>query len=209
MRATGEATIYVVEDDPDLRDLVCETVRDMGLGAAPLGTAEEFFESYEPDEPGCVILDLKLPGMSGIELLERLEREDRSIPAIAITGSSEAATVLETIRAGAIDCLLKPFDSARLRTLIRSALDRAAKERERRAFVAQVGEKLGTLSDGEMDVVEELLRGRANKQIASFLRISCRTVESRRARIMRKMKCVSLPDLVTEVILYRELKKDR
>ena len=185
----SEAVVFVVDDDPMVRDSIAMLVRTEGLVVRTFGSARSFLEAWDRCEPGCLVVDLRLPGLSGLDLQQRLAAEDDAPPIIFLTGYGTVPAAVRALKAGAIDFLEKPFDPATLLARIHEALarDRARRSRTRR---------LDALTRRERQILEQVKEGSTNKVIAANLGISVRTVELHRARGMRKVGVRSVAELV-------------
>ncbi len=201
--ATSDPIIFVVDDDEAVRLSTEMLIRSMGLRAESFDSAAEFLEDFDPQQPGCVILDIRMPGMSGLELQEHLNALGATIPVIFVTGHGDVPMAVKAMKAGAVDFLQKPFRDQELIDRVHAALDRDSENRELSAARARIQARIDTLTSREIEVMEKVVDGRANKQIASELGLSPRTVEIHRARVMSKMRADSLPDLVRKVLQSR------
>ena len=199
----NDPIVYVIDDDDGARHSLEFLLDCAGIRVRSFPSADAFLESSPPLAGACVVTDVRMPGMSGIALVEEMKRRGASAPVIVITGHADVPLAIQAMRAGVADFIEKPFDDEVMLGAIRKALaDRAgdeAAEAERRA----VGERLATLSPREREVVEGLVAGRANKAIAFDLGISARTVEVYRANVMMKMQARTLSDLVRMVTVAR------
>ncbi|NJD18010.1 MAG: response regulator transcription factor [Gemmatimonadetes bacterium] len=189
-------TVYIVDDDPAVRESMAMLMTSAGLGAFPFASAREFLEGYEPGVPGCLVLDVRMPGMSGTDLQAELERRGVELPIIFLTAYADVPMAVGALRAGAVDFLQKPVDAARLLGRVREALALDAAARARRSESEGARTRLSRLTPREREVLELVVAGHTNKGIARSLRISRRTVETHRARIMRKAAAASLPELI-------------
>ena len=185
----SEAVVFVVDDDPAVRDSIAMLVRTEGLVVRTFGSARSFLEAWDRCEPGCLVADLRLPGLSGLDLQQRLAAEDDAPPIIFLTGYGTVPAAVRALKAGAIDFLEKPFDPATLLARIHEALDR---DRTRRSRTR----RLEALTRREREILEQVKEGHTNKVIAANLGISVRTVELHRARGMRKIGVRSVAELV-------------
>ena len=185
----SEAVVFVVDDDPAVRDSIAMLVRTEGLVVRTFGSARSFLEAWDRCEPGCLVVDLRLPGLSGLDLQQRLAGEDDAPPIIFLTGYGTVPAAVRALKAGAIDFLEKPFDPATLLVRIHEALDR---DRTRRSRTR----RLDALTRREREILEQVKEGHTNKVIAANLGISVRTVELHRARGMRKIGVRSVAELV-------------
>ena len=198
--ATNDPIIFVVDDDEAVRLSTEMLIRSMGLRAETFDSAAEFLEDFDPQQPGCVILDIRMPGMSGLELQEHLNEMRAAIPVIFVTGHGDVPMAVKAMRAGAVDFLQKPFRDQELIDRVHAALDRDTQQREEVDTRARIQARIDTLTSREIEVMGQVVEGRANKEIAFDLGLSPRTVEIHRARVMSKMRADSLPDLVRKVL---------
>jgi FixJ family two-component response regulator len=189
-------TVFIVDDDEAIRNSLRLLLKSVGLAAATLPTAQEFLASYDPQQPGCLILDVRMPGMSGLELQEQLNVRGAIIPVIFITGHGDVPMAVEAMQQGAFDFLQKPFRDQDLIDRIQRAL---AKDKANRAELTQrsrVRENFESLTPREREVLDLVTSGKPNKIMAADLGVSQRTVEIHRARVMEKMHASSLAQLV-------------
>ena len=194
-------TVHVIDDDEALRDSLTFLLRTARLDVKSYPSAAAFLEALPEANPSCVITDVRMPGMSGIDLLRRLRERKISVPVIVITGHGDIPLAVEAMRIGATDFLEKPFDDEVLIASVRAALRQKEGEAKRHGERADIEGRLAALSNRERDVLGGLVAGRANKQIAYDLGISPRTVEIYRANLMSKMKAGSLSDLVRMALI--------
>jgi two-component system, LuxR family, response regulator FixJ len=190
------AVVHVIDDDDALRESLVFLLHTAKIDVESYASAAAFLEALPGHRLGCVITDVRMPGMSGIDLLRRLKELKIEVPVIVITGHGDVPLAVEAMKVGAVDFLEKPFDDEVLLTSVRSALQRLDGETRRQAERADIETRLAALSNRERDVLGGLVAGRANKQIAFDLGISPRTVEIYRANLMNKMQAGSLSDLV-------------
>jgi two-component system response regulator TtrR len=191
-----EATVFVVDDDSSTRELLAWLMKRHGLRAAVFPNARAFLESYRDDSPGCLVVDLDMPGMSGLELQESLKRRGVRLPVIFLSGRADVPKAVRAVREGAVDFIEKPFDYRRVVELVEECIRRDAEARaglERRRLHA---ERLATLTQREREVLAQVVAGRMNREIAETLDISVKTVEAHRARIMEKLEVHSVAELV-------------
>jgi len=193
-------TVFVVDDDPAARQSVSALVETMGYSAKPYASAEEFLKSYVPGRPGCVVTDFRMLGMSGLELQESLKEHRICVPVILITAYADVPMAVRAMKGGAITVLEKPCEEQLLRDNIRDALEQDNETRQRQHRAAEIRERAATLSPGEQAVLERLVSGKMNKNIAKELDIGLRTVELRRHQIMKKMHVDSVAELVRLVM---------
>jgi RNA polymerase sigma factor (sigma-70 family) len=196
-------TVLVVEDDDAVRTSLLVLLRLKGLRAEGFASAEELLSAWRPGWTGCLVVDLRMPGLSGLELLARLRELGCELPAIVITAHGDVANTRSSFRAGAVDFFEKPVDNDALLAAIREAMDRsAARAREARERAA-VTERLARLTGREREVLDLVAAGRHNREIAAALGISPRTVEVYKARMMEKLAVRRVPDLVRLVLRAR------
>jgi len=188
--------VFVVDDNPSVREGVTSLLASVGLRAETFRTAEEFLRAPTPDAPACAVLDVRLPGLSGLDLQQLLLRAGRAIPIVFITGHGDVPMSVEAMKGGAIEFLLKPFREQQLLDAIQRALAHARLERQRLAEDAAWRRRYESLTPREREVMAHVVAGLLNKQIAAKLRMSEVTVKVHRSRVMQKMDVASLPDLV-------------
>ena len=196
-----DSTVHVIDDDEALRDSLTFLLRTARIDVQSYPSAAAFLEALPETNLSCVITDVRMPGMSGIDLLRRLRERKISVPVIVITGHGDIPLAVEAMRIGATDFLEKPFDDEVLIASVKAALRQKEGEAKRHGERADIEGRLAALSNRERDVLGGLVAGRANKQIAYDLGISPRTVEIYRANLMSKMKASSLSDLVRMALI--------
>jgi two-component system response regulator FixJ len=199
-------TVFVVDDDEGVRNSLRFLLKSVGLPARALASAGEFLESYQPSQPGCLVLDVRMPGMSGLELQQQLNLRGAVIPVIFITGHGDIPMAVEAMQQGAFDFLQKPFRDQDLIDRIQRALERDGRNRAALDEHARVRERLDSLTPREREVLALMTRGKPNKIMAAELGLSQRTVEIHRARVMEKSGAASLAQLVRMVL---DLEPDR
>jgi two-component system, LuxR family, response regulator FixJ len=193
-------TVFIVDDDDAVRGSLRLLLKSIGLAAATLSSAQDFLATYDPQQPGCLILDVRMPGMSGLELQQQLNLRGAIIPVIFITGHGDIPMAVEAMQQGAFDFLQKPFRDQDLIDRIQRAL---AKDQTGRAELqerSRIKQRLETLTAREREVLELVTSGKPNKIMAADLGVSQRTVEIHRARVMEKMGASSLAQLVRMVL---------
>lgn len=202
-KAEPNPTVFIVDDDDALRGALCGLLTAVGLHAEAYPTAEAFLEALDPERPGCVVLDIKMPGMGGLALQEHLGQSGCPLPVIILTGHADVPVAVRCVRAGAVGFLEKPVTRDTLVAAIDEALKvnqmTLADHRQRRRVV----ERIASLTEREGQVMRLLVRGMANKMIADHLGISARTVEVHRARVMEKTGAGSVAELVEMVLRSR------
>jgi two-component system response regulator FixJ len=201
MAPTSEPTVFVVDDEEDIRDALRMLLASVKLKVETFGSAHEFLVAYDPARAGCMILDVRMPGMSGPELQEQLRANNITIPIIIITGHGDVPTAVRTMKAGAIDVLEKPFSDDLLLERVYQALERDAATRSEQAERDKVAKRVARLTPREREVMGAIVQGKLNKVIAADLGLSTRTVEIHRARIMQKMGARSVSTLTRMVLL--------
>jgi two-component system, LuxR family, response regulator FixJ len=180
-------TVFIVDDDPDVRRAVSLLISSAGLAEASYPSAQEFLDHYDPQQPGCLVLDIRMPGMSGLELQKGLNSTAALPPIIFITAHGEIPLATQAIRAGAVDFLQKPFSPQALLERIREALELDREHRCKRAVAGEVQDRITHLTDREREIMGFLARGESTKKIAQQLSISPKTVDNHRAKILEKM----------------------
>ena len=193
--------VHVIDDDEALRDSLTFLLRAAGLEAKSHASAGVFLDSLPCAGMGCIISDVRMPGLSGIDLLRRLKELGIGVPVIVVTGHGDVPLAVEAMKFGAVDFLEKPFDDEVLLASVRSAMQLHAGESRRQTERAEIEGRLAALSPRERDVLNGLVAGSGNKQIAFDLGISPRTVEIYRANLMEKMKAGSLSELVRMALI--------
>ncbi|MEE4379739.1 MAG: response regulator transcription factor [Candidatus Competibacteraceae bacterium] len=191
-----QPTVFLVDDDEAVRDSFSLSLEMAGLTVVGYASAQAFLDHYESTQPGCLILDVRMPDMSGLELQEALSERKISIPIIFITGHGDVPMSVKAVKAGAVDFLEKPFKKEILLERIQEALAQDVRQRQAEADTSLVLARFAHLTPREQEVMALVIAGKSNKEIARALAISPRTVETHRARIMEKMEADSLPDLV-------------
>ena len=192
----SEPIVYVVDDDDAVRNGVTAVVETMGAKVEAYDSAEAFFDTYDPDQPGCLILDLKMPGMNGMELQTRLADEKISLPIIFITGHGDISTAVEAIQKEAIDFLEKPFRNKVLRDKVQQALDLINSNQRKLSNLAEFKTNLDSLTAREREIMDLMLTGKITKVIANELGIKQKTVDFHRINILQKMQVETVVELV-------------
>jgi two-component system response regulator FixJ len=197
----GDATVFIVDDDDAVRDSLRLLMKSVGMNATVYDSAESFLAAYDPLKFGCLVLDIRMPGMSGIELQRELSQQDSTLPIIFITAHGDIPMAVDAVRRGAADFVQKPFDDTVLVAKVKRALADSMQRHEEDMERASIRRRARTLTAREREVMAEVVEGKANKVIASDLGVSQRTVEIHRARVMEKMKAGSLAQLVRMVLI--------
>jgi FixJ family two-component response regulator len=195
-------TAYVVDDDESVRHLWRWLMESNGLAVQTFASAAAFLEAYRRGDPGCLVLDVRLPGMSGLELQDYLRREAIEIPIVFVSGHGDVPTAVSAIKGGAVDFIEKPFDYREALATVQRALERDASGREQRTKQAQFAERLAALTGREREVMHRIIEGKPNKVIAEELDISVRTVEFHRAHVMEKMGAASVAALTQLIAVH-------
>ncbi|WP_398312862.1 response regulator transcription factor [Zoogloea sp.] len=198
--STPEQIIYLVDDDEALRDSLAWLLESQGFKVAAFASAEDFLKAWRPEFNGCLLLDVRMPGMSGLELHERLRAQYSTLPIIFITGHGDVPMAVAALKKGAVDFIEKPFNDTELLRLVSQCLVTEQEHRARRRQDAEVSRRLDQLTQREREVLDLIIAGKLNKQIADVLGISIKTVEVHRARVMEKMAAQSLAELVQTVM---------
>jgi two-component system response regulator FixJ len=201
----SDATVHVIDDDEAARDSLAFLLASAKIDVRTYESATAFLSSMADIKSGCIITDVRMPGMSGIDLLRKLKELGLAVPVIVITGHGDVPLAVEAMKIGAADFLEKPFDDEVLLASVRSAFARQEGKDKRRAERTEIESRLAALSNREREVLHGLVRGLANKQIAFDLGISPRTVEIYRANLMTKMQASSLSDLVRMALIANVL----
>jgi len=199
------ATVYVVDDDSSTRELLAWLMKRHELPVQAFPDARSFLHAYRPGDPGCLVLDLNMPGMSGLELQQYLKEQGVLLPLVFVSGRADVPKAVRAVREGAIDFIEKPFDYKRVVELVRECLARDAEARASRGRREEIRARLGTLTQREREVMDLVVDGRINREIAESLAISVKTVEAHRARIMEKLGVDSVAGLVQAVVAARAL----
>ena len=193
-------SVFVVDDDYDVRSSIALLLRSVGIEARCFDTAEALLAALDAASAGCVVTDVRMPGMSGLELQRELARRGLALPVILVTGHADVPMAVGAMKSGALDFLEKPFGDQQLIDRVQAALRLDAARREERGAAAAVRDRLAGLTPREREVMELVVTGKPNKIIARELGLSTRTVEIHRARVMEKMGAGSLAELVRMVV---------
>jgi len=191
-----DSIVFVIDDDPSIREAITSLIRSVGMSVQAFGSAKDFMASSRPNAPACLVLDVRMPGLSGLELQRELTDAGISIPIIFITGHGDIPMSVRAMKAGAVEFLTKPFRDQDLLDAIEQAIDRDRELRKQQAGIADLRDRFERLTPREREVMELVVAGLLNKQIAVRLGISEITVKLHRHQVMEKMKADSLADLV-------------
>lgn len=201
---SSKSTVFVVDDDDAVRKSLRRVMEAAGFSVETFSSAEAFLDSHDPTKPGCLLLDIKMPGMSGLELQEKLASNGFRIPVIIVSAHHDVETTVRAMKTGAVDFLRKPYEGRVLRERVRHALDLDVEIRREDAKRARVAARIAVLTPRERQVMDLLVDGKAPKQIARELNVSRKTVDVHRGHIMLKVRADSLVDLVRMSNLLRE-----
>jgi len=191
----ASSTVLVIDDDPNVRASVGRLLRSLGINAQLFASIADFLGPYPPYGPACLVLDVRLPGQSGLDLQRELAAANRELPIIFVTGHGDIPMSVQAMKGGAIEFLTKPFRDQDLLDAIQLGLSRDHARRQNEEALADLRERFASLSPREREIVIEVARGRLSKQIAHDIGIAEATVKVHRSRVMRKMKAGSLPEL--------------
>jgi len=191
-----EPVVFVIDDDASVRDAIADLVRSVGLGVASFGSPQEFLQSERPDAPGCIVLDVRLPGPSGLEFQRTLNASNIHLPVIFISGHGDIPMSVRAMKSGAIEFLTKPIPEQALLDAIHTGIERDRARRQETKAVAELRQRFDSLTPREREVLALVVTGRRNKQIAAQAKMSEMTVKVHRSQIMRKMQAKTLVDLV-------------
>jgi FixJ family two-component response regulator len=192
----AEPTVFIVDDDPAVLKSLSRLLRASQVNVVTFGSPQEFLERYDPHTPGCLVLDVAMPGLNGLELQEALRVKGSAIPIIFLTGHGDIPMSVQAIKGGALDFLTKPVHDKDLLKAVEAALEKDRIERQRRAELDDIQERLATLTPREREVLIHVVSGQLNKQIAYDLGTVEKTIKVHRARVMEKMKVGSVAELV-------------
>jgi two-component system response regulator FixJ len=191
-----ELTVFVVDDDEEVRNAMKRLMNSVGLAVETFASAEEYLAQFDPARPGCLLLDVRMKGMSGLEVQERLALEEVQPPIIIITGHGDVPMAVRAVSAGAVNFIEKPFNEQVLLDSVHRAIELDGEHRGRVLQLADISARLEFLTPREREILDLVVAGKRNKVIAGELGISQSTVESHRAKVMEKMQAESLSDLM-------------
>jgi FixJ family two-component response regulator len=191
-----QPVVFVIDDDASVRDAIVDLLRSVGLAVESFGSTQEFLQSNRPDAPGCIVLDVRLPGPSGLEFQRTLNKSDIDLPVIFISGHADIPMSVRAMKSGAIEFLTKPVPEQELLDAIQTGIERDRARRQDARVLAELRERFHSLTPREREVLAFVVTGRRNKQIAAQANLSEMTVKVHRSQIMRKMRAKSLVDLV-------------
>jgi len=203
----SETVVYVVDDDQAVRTSMRRLIGQVDLGIETFSNATDFLENYSAEKISCLILDVRMPGMSGIDLQKRLIEEGIEVPVIIVTGHGDIQMAVEAVRRGAINFLEKPFRAQVLLDSIQHALDKDRLRRQRHVAAEEMNVRFALLTEREREVVNEVVAGKTNKEIAKALGVTPQAIDARRSRAMSKLGVGTVPQLV-ECVLRHEWGQD-
>ncbi len=198
-----EPTVFIVDDDEAVLDSIAELVTSVGFRAATFRSAQQFRDSFDPEQPGCLVLDVRMAHMSGPALQDELNAMNARIPIVFLSGHGDIAVAIKTIKAGAVDFVQKPYREQQLLDSINEAMRRDADARQAASSGEGFAERLAKLTEREHDVLNQVAKGLSSKAIAKVLNISYRTVELHRSHIMEKLHVRSVAELIRLVMERR------
>lgn len=201
---TANAIVHIVDDESAIRESLVMLLESSGHNALAHADAAAFLDALDPDQPGCVVADVRMPGMSGLELQQCLRQSRIDLPVIIITGHGDVAMAVRALKEGAADFIEKPFDEDVLLRAVGDALDKGTRAFRERQALADIGARVAELTPREREVMDLVVLGMPNKAVAAHLAISVRTVEIHRARVMEKMAAKSLSELVRMALRLEE-----
>ncbi|MCW8927462.1 MAG: response regulator transcription factor [Gammaproteobacteria bacterium] len=201
---TEPGTVFVIDDDEAVRDSLSWLVRSAGLQAETFASADLFLRDFGEDRPGCLVLDIRMPGMNGLELQSVLRERQFRLPIIIISGHADVPMAVRALKAGAFDFIEKPFNDQLLLDLVQRALEQDRSQRKNMAEVEQWRARIDSLTPREREVLNWVVSGASNKQISAELGVSLKTVEAHRARVMAKLQADSLSHLVRMAVSVQE-----
>jgi len=192
----SESTVFIIDDDREVREALQLLMESVGLNVVSFDSANAYLEQFDAARPGCIILDVRMPGMSGLDLQNLLLEQPLCPPIIIITGHGDVPMAVRAVQAGAVDFIQKPFNDQALLDSVHRALEHDARQRGEASHIAEIKQKLSRLTPREREVLELVVQGLRNKLIASELSVSQSTVEAHRAKVMEKMEAKTLSDLM-------------
>lgn len=202
-----DATVFVVDDDAGVRDSLRWVIESAGLRVETFACAPDFLDAYNPSRPGCLVLDIRMPGMSGMDLQKELVARDIDIGIIFITAHATVATAVHAMRAGAVDFITKPFSDQALLDRVTECIERARRRYRHSLERADMAARFALLTPREHEIMSDVVSGKSNKVIAAERNISQKTVEAHRAKMMQKLQARSLAELMRMVLPQEDLRE--
>ncbi|TVQ75608.1 MAG: DNA-binding response regulator [Phycisphaeraceae bacterium] len=199
-----ETTVFLIDDDDAMRKSIDYLIRSIGLRCQSYATAQDFLDGADPETPGCILTDVRMPGLSGLDLLEEIRGRAFLSPVIIITGHADVPMAVRAFKSGALDFIEKPFNDQMLLDKVQEAIELDASRRTVLSKRATVMDRLGTLTTRETEVLERVIAGKANKEVAADLGLSEKTIEVHRSRVMKKMQALNAADLIRMVLEARQ-----
>ena len=196
-----EPTVFIVDDDQEVREAIELLMDSVGLAAKSFPSAQEYLDAFDSSIPGCLVLDIRMKGMSGLSLQQRLTTEPLHPPIIIITGHGDVPMAVQAVKSGALDFIEKPFNDQVLLDAVHRAFELDAEQRGQASRLADIRDRLERLTPREREIMEQVVAGKRNKVIAADLGITQSTVEAHRAKVMEKMQARSLSDLMRMTLL--------
>jgi len=203
MTAATKLSVCLVDDDPNIRDFFKVLMKSSGITALAFASAEEFLANFEGKPIGCILLDVRMPGLGGLELLQTLRQRHVFIPIVMLTAHADVRLAVQAMRLGAMDVLEKPFREEDLLALVRQAFARYEKLKDVQSEIQAIAPRIASLTPRELEVLDQMVAGKKNRQIAEDLGISTKTLDIHRANIMRKMQTKTVADLVRWRLMER------
>ena len=197
-------TVYVVDDDEEVRKGLKLLLESVGLPVICYASASDYLEAFDPSLPGCLVVDIRMPGMSGLDMQEKLAEEPHHPPVIVITGHGDVPMAVRAVKAGAVDFIEKPFRDQILLDSVHRAIEMDAKQRGEASRLSDIRERLNLLTPREREVLDLVVIGRRNKNISEDLGITLSTVEAHRSRVMEKMEADSLSHLMRMMLTLEQ-----
>ncbi|MHC4515177.1 MAG: response regulator transcription factor [Planctomycetota bacterium] len=197
-------TVFVVDDDPTMRHSMSRLLQEVNIHVQTFATARDFLNVYDPEQPGCLVVDVQMPGMSGIDVHKHLVAKGHTIPVIIATGHADVPMAVDALKRGAFDFLEKPLRAQPLLDLVRRALKKDEEDRRQVRDKQALRDRYAKLTEREIEVIDFIVKGLTNKAIAHELGVSSQAIDARRARAMEKLKVASVPELVQIAVKVRE-----
>jgi len=198
---SSDPTVFIVDDDREVREAIGLLMSSVGLAAESYASAQEYLDAFDPARPGCLVLDVRMKGMSGLDLQQRLSSEPLHPPIVVITGHGDVPMAVRAVKSGAVDFIEKPFNDQVLLDAVHRAFEQDADRRGQASRLADIQERLQRLTPREREILDQVVVGKRNKVIAADLGITQSTVEAHRAKVMEKMEARSLSDLMRMMLL--------
>lgn len=192
----SDAVVCVVDDDPAIRKSLSWLIESVGLTVEAFESAREFLDAYDPEKPGCIVLDVRMPGMNGLELQEKLRDMHSQIPIIIVTGYGDVPMAVRAVKSGAVEFLEKPVSDQLLLGHIQQAIAEDLENRDKQAEQRAVYKRVEQLTQREREVLKLVVEGLSSKEIATKFNVSLKTIETHRVKIMKKMQARSIPHLI-------------